>query len=162
MRTRFGALIIIGLLLSLGAPATAQAPPAPPADFQLIGSLDIAVALGSDPHPVVGAGWIFDCRSGLRPVLERVGSVSMKMVHNPDGVPVFPSVRVEPSPMPRTDVLAAYSSKCPSMGAYTGYFVIADMPPPPGWYTVTIAWATWDGTGRQIKHVSRPYDVVVP
>jgi hypothetical protein len=132
-----------------------------PTDFVLYGSLDVVIVLNQGAHPVIASGWIFDCRSGLRPVLERVGSVSMLMVRDGDQSAFFPNVRVEAATA-RPDVLAAYGAACPSMGQETGYTLIADIPPPSGGYVVYVAWATWDGAGHAIQHVSSPSRVVVP
>jgi hypothetical protein len=152
--------------VAVAGPSTgsqANADPSMPADFRLEGSLDVAQPSGSQ---IALGGWIFDCRSGLQPITERVGSVSVAFY--PDsgfgGASFGPLVPVHYQVLggfQRDDVLAGKGAACPSMGNRVGYWIFVSDTLPAGRYTVHVAWVTWDGAQRQVSHLATK-TIVIP
>lgn len=137
------------LLLVLGFPAHAQAPPI--LDFGILSYLD---------YPRAGdvvrrsqfylMGWAFECRSGLQPVTQRIGDVTVGFFQPGRGT-VLANYQVFGS-WERPDVAAAFRGACPAIGPYVGYGMGIANVPPAGVWTVTVAWATQDGAGRVSQH----------
>ncbi len=125
------------------AAAHAQAPPPAPADFVVVGSLDVVidgVNGGDQPttsDPVIVAGWTFECRSGLQPKTQRLGEIHAfyKSIDKPaeDPVEVKASLLLT---VARPDVAAVYQPYCPAVGANVGF--VAVIPPPPAFGTWTL------------------------
>ena len=136
---------VLVIVAATVAPASAQ--PAPPADlprdYLIAGYLDRAVV--SDGRALL-QGWVFECRSGLQPVSQRVGSVSVHYAA-PGREPFIPRT-IALAAGERPDVAAVYQPFCPSVGNRTGYAIVTEAPPAGTW-TARVAWVTFDGRDRQ-------------
>lgn len=160
-------VLAVFLLLVLGGSAYGQPTstptfPAPLQDFKLLTNVDYPNADGtafiSRSQPLTIGGWVFECRSGLVPVMQRVGSTAVNfsafgITHVPRDFYITVGVR--------EDVKAAFNAECPAVGAHTGFSITLTDLPPPGVWNLQVAWATWDGAGRIItRSVIRTVTVV--
>lgn len=146
-------LVLAALLLS--TPAYAQAPPPPvpaPPDFQIYGYLDAPAANAVISRSAFEmAGWVLECRSGLQPVSQRVGNVTVNFVSAKDlSVRFVPAAIVPAFSLERPDVARAYEPACHAVGAHVGYWISipSQNMPPPGDWILQITWITFDGAGR--------------
>lgn len=139
--------------LSVAVPAQAQMTPA---DYRLLGSLDIVVdsATGSQDTFTVGtpiwySGWNGECRSGLQPQTQRVGTFSIRYSRvDRIGAPQKPPV-LAPFTVQRPDAAAALTGDCPAIGPNIGYWLLAPGPTEAGDWYVSLFVTTTDGAGRQ-------------
>lgn len=142
-------------LAILAAPAAAQTlPPAPP-DYVLIGALDLPVQnLVTTRADFRVAGWIFECRSGLQPFTQRVGTVTMRFYQPGTDTSVFPASYEVDGNIPRADVPPYFAAQCPAVGPYVGYNlkIATTSLPPRGTWDVQLWWFTTDGAGRTVQH----------
>lgn len=142
---------VVALLLS--APAAAQTLPPAPADYALIGALDVPVEnLTTTRANFRVSGWIFECRSGLQPFTQRLGNVTLRFFRG--GTSFFPPKYDVEGNIMRADVPPYFTPQCPSVGPYVGFNVT--MPtyalPPQGTWELQLWWWTTDGAGRVIWH----------
>jgi hypothetical protein len=150
-------LVVLGL-----ARADAQSSPTSPGPdgFQIFTYLDTVggPVISRGAGKMVAQGWAFECRSGLQPVTQRIGSLA---VAYSDGIrTVAPERFGVPVAIVRPDVARAYGAYCPAVGSVVGFAVMAD-PPPIGVWMVKIAWVTWDGSGRQTAPIEATLRVTV-
>jgi hypothetical protein len=140
-------LALVFVLLAL--PVSAQPNDGGAPNFKVVTHIDWpqegAVVSRTELHV---AGWVHECGSGLQPVTQRIGSVSLRFYNAITGNHI-PSFTLHGS-LNRPDVAAAYTPSCPAIGPYVGYALTLPpgQAPPPGFWRVDVSWATTDGAGR--------------
>jgi len=141
------AALVAAVVIVTVTPAAAQIalPRDPPADFWIASYVDRAVVM--DDGRVLLQGWSFDCRTGLQPATQRIGSVTVHY-SAPGGQRYIPDTFQLWGGGERPDVASVYAPHCPSVGPFVGYGIIATAPPAGVW-TVTVSWVAFDGAGRQ-------------
>ena len=163
-------VVLVALAVAVpAAPARAQGPVSPvcaapidgvptPTDFRVCGQIDQVVPADGSPTlttttPVGIGAWVFECRSGLQPATQRLGTITAlwwRMLgpqHGEvDGGPVTTATVAV-----RADVAAAYQSLCPAMGAAVGLNLTVPPPSEAGIWTLDLVVTTTDGAGRRIE-----------
>jgi hypothetical protein len=147
-------MIAVLILGSASASAQLPDPTVAPADFSIKLAVDYpaanaVVSRKAMAYGFAAAGWVFECRSGLQPLTERVGSLSVWW-GEPGGREYHPQDFGLYGFLHRPDVAKAYASACPSVGDYTGFAIWVSDLPPPGEWDLRVGIATWDGARRVI------------
>jgi hypothetical protein len=151
--------LAVALLLSFSTMARAQTPLTPaPSDYQLIGSLDrVANATTGTGSFTTNAlvstgGWIFECRSGLQPQTQRIGTFSAeyRRILNDGTDIVIPAGVMAVEIAAREDVAKAYQFDCPAIGPHVGFNLSIFPPPVQGQWELKLIVTTADGAGRPL------------
>lgn len=154
MRTlTLGTLVVVLLASSLYA----QPGQKPPADFRIYANIDAPAdgARISRKVPFVIWGWAFECRSGLMPGGQRIGSFQVIFQDAQTGTLFYPSpwegVWRWTFGWARPDVRRAFAgTACDAVGDRTGFSdQVGSLPPLPGDYIVYVYWRTVDGQDRE-------------
>lgn len=124
--------------------------------YKLIGYLDLPAenAIVSRTKPMTAAGWVFECKSGLQPLSQRVGAMAVAFTATGGSLFVPKTFTLTPI-VGRPDVQLAFGSLCPAVGPWTGYGVKVEDMPPAGAWTLIVSWTTWDGKGVPTSHEQR-------
>lgn len=151
-------LLLIVVALASASTAYAQSPTSlAPDAFTVYGSLDVVIsgngsASLSLDQPLILAGWAFECRSGLQPQTQRVGtfSVAYMRVYRPRFGEIESASISGPWVNVRPDVALARNGMCPSVGDNTGFVLVASPPSEAGYWTMVLNVATTDGAGHRV------------
>lgn len=146
--------------VSLAAPVHAQSPSElAPGAYRLYGSLDVVIpadggATFTTVTPVVLAGWVFECRSGLQPQTQRVGEFvaywSRRLPGSSFGEVQTATLSAVYYVAQRPDVVLVYRNTCPAVGPNVGFLVMATPPDEPADWTLNLGVTTVDGAGNRI------------
>jgi hypothetical protein len=147
-------LVAVALVLLFAVPGGAQTPASP--DFYLRGYVDMVISatgsttLSRNAGQLVSVGWLFECRSGLQPVTQRVGAAVVYYTN--DAGERFTPTHFQIITTVRPDVEAYWQriGACPAIGPNVGFAAYADAPGP-GFWIMHVTVATWDGAGRTIQ-----------
>ena len=146
--------VLLLLLLAPSTPADAASTPPP---FEIRASLDLVQSADggtiTTTTPVILAGTAFECRSGLQPQTERLGTfeVYWTRVYMPHFGEIEPGTITYLAAVSRLDVQAAAVSSCPSVGTTEGFVLVVTTPTEPGTWTLGlgIAATNTDGTSAR-------------
>lgn len=139
-----------------------------PADFKVCGHLDAIsganVTAEMTTRTLVNVGlWVFECRSGLQPQTQRVGTVYARWwrLLSPQHGQSEQVIVQAPATAPRPDVAAAYAATCPAIGQDVGLNFLVAPPTEAGIWTLDIVVTTSDGAGRCIEWLGRRENILV-